>query len=417
MNLTPALIARAPSRRIGLPRAALTRALLALVALLFAAAPAFAHKPSDSYLTLAQTADNHVALRWDIALRDLDNELGLDADDDGRLTWGELRERLPEIDAYAFARLGLRSAAGDCRAADGAGNATTATPRHRIDQHSDGAYLVTERDYACPGPAAALDLDYRLFARVDPSHRGIVRVLPAGGGERSAVLGPTDPRLHIEPAADTARAAAPDGLRTLLQFGAEGVTHIWLGFDHVLFLLCLLLGSVLTRADGRWRGVAEPRAAFIDVLKIVTAFTLAHSITLTLAVLGKVSLPSRLVESAIALTVVLAALNNLWPVLRRGRWGAAFGFGLIHGFGFATALRELGLAPSALALSLAGFNGGVELGQLAIVAVFFPLALWLRHGSFYRRGVFAGGSAVIATLALLWFVERAFDLAPLTRLG
>jgi hypothetical protein len=145
---------------------------------------------------------------------------------------------------------------------------------------------------------------------------------------------------------------------------------------------------------------------------IVTAFTVAHSITLTLAVLGIVSLPSRLVESAIALSVVLAALNNLRPVLRRARVAAAFAFGLVHGFGFAGALFELGLPDDALALSLASFNAGVELGQLAIVGMFLPLAFALRATVAYRRVVLRGGSVAIALVAAVWFVERAFDVSP-----
>ena len=119
---------------------------------------------------------------------------------------------------------------------------------------------------------------------------------------------------------------------------------------------------------------------------------------------------SRLVESVIALTVVLAGINNLMPVLRERRWVAAFGFGLIHGFGFAGALKDLGLPADALALSLFGFNLGVEIGQLGIVAVFFPLAYMLRFTVFYRRGVLGAGSAAIIAVALVWLLERALDL-------
>ncbi|MET0981731.1 MAG: HupE/UreJ family protein, partial [Telluria sp.] len=154
------------------------------------------------------------------------------------------------------------------------------------------------------------------------------------------------------------------------------------------------------------------KASGIDVLRIVTAFTLAHSLTLSLAVLGALSLPSRLVESAIAASVVLAALNNLWPLYHRWRALVAFGFGLIHGFGFASVLADLGLPQGALVLSLVGFNVGVELGQLAIVALFLPLAFALRRGLFYRRMVMTGGSACIALAALVWLAERALDLQP-----
>jgi hypothetical protein len=170
----------------------------------------------------------------------------------------------------------------------------------------------------------------------------------------------------------------------------------------VLFLVSLLLPAVLM----------APRfaPAFWEVLKVVTAFTVAHSITLALAALGVVTLPSRLVESAIAASVVLAALNNVWPIVQRGRWLVAFAFGLIHGFGFASVLADLGLPQESLLLALVGFNLGVEAGQLCIVAAFLPLAYAMRHTWVYRRMIVVGGSAVIVLIAALWMVERVFDL-------
>ena len=122
------------------------------------------------------------------------------------------------------------------------------------------------------------------------------------------------------------------------------------------------------------------------MFKVVTAFTVAHSITLSLAALGVISLPSRLVESAIAASVVLAALNNVCPVVYGGRWIIAFCFGLIHGFGFASVLTDLGLPQDSLLLALVAFNLGVELGQLAIVAVFLPIAYALRGRRASIRG-------------------------------
>ena len=146
------------------------------------------------------------------------------------------------------------------------------------------------------------------------------------------------------------------------------------------------------------------------MLKVVTAFTVAHSITLSLAALGVVSLPSRFVESAIAASVVFAALNNLRGTIERRRWVMAFVFGLIHGFGFASALADLGLPTQALALALVGFNVGVELGQMAIVVAFIPFAFWLRATKFYRVGVLVVGSILVALIAAYWFIQRAFDV-------
>ena len=126
--------------------------------------------------------------------------------------------------------------------------------------------------------------------------------------------------------------------------------------------------------------------------------------------MGVVSLPSRWVEATIAASVVIAALNNVFPIFRERRWMMAFAFGLIHGFGFASVLRDLGLPQDALVLALVGFNLGVEAGQLAIVAVFLPVAFALRNTWFYQRLILLGGSILIAVLASVWLAERAFDL-------
>ena len=157
-------------------------------------------------------------------------------------------------------------------------------------------------------------------------------------------------------------------------------------------------------------GAERFRPAFISVLKIVTAFTVAHSLTLSLAALDILRLPSRFVESVIAASVALAALNNLWPWFRGKGWLVAGGFGLIHGFGFANALADLGLASGTLALALVGFNAGVELGQLAIVAVFLPVAFAVRRSWFYQTVTLKLGSAVVILIATTWMVERMFGL-------
>src|SRR5438552_1385597 len=150
------------------------------------------------------------------------------------------------------------------------------------------------------------------------------------------------------------------------------------------------------------------RSALISVFKIVTAFTLAHSVTLSLAALKIVHLNSRLVEVIIALSVAFAALNNIFAVLPDFGWVIAFSFGFIHGFGFANVLADLGLERGNLAAPLIGFNSGVELGQLAVVGIFLPLAFKLRSLRFYRVGVFKFGSLFITALAAIWAWERMF---------
>lgn len=351
-----------------------------------------AHKPSDSYLTLSVERDTGVTGEWHIALRDLDFAIGLDANGDGEITWGEVKARHAEIAAYAMARLAI--------AANGAACPTTVNGR-LIDNHSDGAYAVLRFAAACPPGPDELQVTYRLFSDIDPQHKGLLRL--EAGGTRAAVFG-------VQNAQQTFQLGRPSQWRQFLDYLAAGVEHIWKGYDHILFLLSLLLPAVVVRHAKRWESGAGFRAAFLDTLKIVTAFTLAHSATLSLATLQVVTLPARLSESAIAMSVVLAALNNLFPIVCGKRWAVAFCFGLIHGFGFAAALTDLALPAGVLAVALAGFNLGVEAGQIAIISVFLPLAYLLRRTWLYRGFVLTGGSSVIVAVAALWFVERAFDL-------
>ena len=368
------------------------RALLAAL-MMFALAPALAHKPSDSYLTL-EVKGRQVTGQWDIALRDLDYALGLDQNGDGELTWDEIRGQHQIIAAYATRRLALSSAQSACPIVAG---------EQLIDNHTDGAYTVLRFSAACPAAIDVLSVDYRLFAEIDPQHKGLVK-LAHDGLTSTAIFSPDSARQALS-------LASPGRWTQFSDYVKHGVWHIWIGFDHILFLLSLLLPAVLMPAASKQ--AQTMRAAFIDVVKVVTAFTLAHSLTLTLASLHVVSLPSRWVESAIAASVALAALNNLFPLFRGRRPQVAFIFGLIHGFGFAGVLADLGLPQSALVLSLLGFNAGVELGQLAIVCVFVPFAFALRRTWFYRQ-LLSAGSALIVMIAAVWLVERAFDLKVLT---
>ncbi len=371
------------------------RFLSGLFWLLFALG-AQAHKPSDSYL-IFNVDGNVVEGQWDIALRDLDFAIGLDTNGDAQVTWGEVRGKRAEIDAYAMARLQLSADGAACPAQ---------VSEHLIDDHTDGAYVVVKFKAVCPAALKTLQAQYRLFFDIDPQHKGLLR-LQYQGVSSTAIFSP-------ETATQQFTLSSPNRLRQFIDYAREGVWHIWIGFDHILFLLALLLPAVVVRRGARWDAVSAFKPAFFSVLKIVTAFTLAHSITLTLATLGVISLPSRWVESTIAASVVIAALNNIYPLFRERRWMMAFVFGLIHGFGFASVLTDLGLPQGALVLALVGFNLGVETGQLAIVAAFLPIAYLLRHSWFYRRLVLLGGSFLITILALVWFVERAFDLKVLT---
>jgi hypothetical protein len=267
-------------------------------------------------------------------------------------------------------------------------------------------YLVLQLQARCDA-GKALDIDYRLFRDVDPTHRGLLRIEGAAGV--APVLRSLDPsagNVQVEwPGNDV---SAPG-----MSFFQDGVHHILIGYDHVLFLVCLLLPSVLKRGGRDWTPVTTWQAAAWPMLGIVTMFTIAHSITLALAGLKIVSLSPRIVEPGIAITIIVAAFDNLVPVLRGRRKLFAFLFGLIHGFGFAGALGELDLPMREFVLALLQFNLGVEAGQLMVVAVALIALLTLRQWRRYAAVVLQGGSTVAMLVAGIWLCERVFDLKVL----
>ena len=380
---------------------------------------AFAHKPSDSYLTIhvnnqVSTSSNTQIVtepigkkailsgQWDIALRDLNFAIGLDTDANTEITWQEVITKEKDIFAYALARLTIESSLKNCQI----------TPQQlMIDNHTDGAYAVIKFGFDCPNAVNQLTINYALFANIDPSHRGLLKINYFVNNHqnapqaitKTAIFGPDNPT-------QTFAIGTPNRLEEFKEYVAEGIWHIWIGFDHILFLISLLLPAVLSYSAKNWQAKESFKTTFFDVLKVVTAFTIAHSITLTIATLQLVTLPSRWVEATIAASVILAALNNLFPFILKRRWLVAFIFGLIHGFGFAAVLADLGLQQGALMVALLGFNVGVEVGQIGILCVFIPLAYAMRRSWFYKNIIFYGGSAIIAIVASVWLIERIFNL-------
>ena len=360
---------------------------------------AHAHKASDSYLTL-NVDGAKVTGQWDIALRDLDLVLELDRNADSVIDWGEVRSRHAEIATYAIQNLDLKSSNSACPITIG---------DQLIDTHSDGAYAVLKLSATCPNAVEALTVNYRLLFEADAQHRGLLKLETMGKGSNDSpqIVSAVFPADH---GTQTFTLASGSTLAQLGTYIADGVKHIAIGFDHILFLVALLLPAVFIREGRRWVPVADMRTAFWSVLKLVTAFTIAHSITLSLASLDVVRLPSRLVESLIAASVLATALDNIWPFLPRKRWLVAFAFGLIHGFGFASVLADLNLPNSSLVLSLFGFNIGVEIGQLILVAIVVPLAFISRSSTAYPRFALQTGSVVIAAVSLGWLLERSLNL-------
>lgn len=369
----------------------LLRTALAWLTTAWLVLPAAAHQSSDAYLRASADAQGRVALQVDVALRDLDVLLDLDADSDGQLKWGEVRVREREIADHIAAHLRLDD--GRC--------ALQAQPGLALDRKADGVYAVLRYTSDCLASAAP-SLAYGLMREADPTHRGLLALLDAdgrpGGVLRSLPPGGAPVRLAFAGSSIPQAEAAPSG-----GFFADGLHHILIGADHVLFIVCLLLPLVLGAA----------KRSVWPIVGLVTAFTVGHSITLGLASLRIVSLSPSIIEPLIALTIALTALDNVRPFFRGPRALAAFFFGLIHGFGFAGPLIELDLAPGAMAWALLRFNLGVEAGQLMVVGLAM-LLLWPLRTRPVGRQVQVAGSVAAGLVALLWFAERVvgFKLLP-----
>jgi len=370
---------------------------------------ASAHAVGKSSLQL-DVAGPVLAGSWRVGVADLDPVLGLDASGDRHVDSRELERSSLAIGEYLTSRLEVEAGGIPCATRvleprlDGPD--LIARVEARCDALGEGADLVGLRPELRRRPE--LRMRYDLFFEHDSSHQGLLRVT-RGDATHSAVF------THGSRTA-TIAARAPSAWEALSGHLLQGVWHIAFGYDHLAFLLTLLLPAVLVRRPGSslavlslasWQPVSSPRPAWLRVVRIVTAFTLAHSITLGLAALGVVRPPERMIEIVIAASVVLAALDNLFALVGARSYLLAFAFGLVHGFGFANALGELGLPRGHELLALVGFNLGVELGQLAVVGAVLPLALALRRSRVYVPWVLCGGSAAIAALASFWAIERS----------
>ena len=344
-----------------------------------------AHTPDTSYCKIAIGAEE-VAFTFTFDFATLGRMTRIDANADQRITPQEFAAATADIESFirrsVFVELNEREAAFGALeppvwAADPAGISAAEWPQRLATLRFRNAVLHAPDSVA---------VTFGFFGSL---------------GERHTVLGTFTWNRQENPVIFT--RFEPDyffdtGYRVpaLHQFGQYlwlGVSHIFLGYDHVAFLLALLFVTRLR-----------------ELVKIITAFTVAHTLTLVLAALGVMSLPSRWVESAIAASIVYVAAENLWrDPDQLHRWRLTFAFGLVHGFGFATVLRELGLPAEGLVRSLLAFNLGVELGQLAIAAVCWPLILWMSRQPWSRRARVIV-SCVLLAFGAAWLIERVCGL-------
>ena len=356
-------------------------------ALLLAPLAARAHNPDTSYARVT-LGEHEVHFRFTYDLFTLQKIVSLDVDRDGRTTRAELQRGLPEI--HTFLRRHIAVDLDDTSADFGTPTGFVWPP--------DSGDAIAEADYHTANGLIHFDfvrpvadtpenivLAFRFIAPLSERHT-VLGAFLCGGATHEVTF------TRFEPDYDYVTGYEPPLWKRLGQFLRLGLAHIFLGYDHLCFLLALVVAS-----------------RFRELVKIVTSFTVAHSLTLILAALDIVRLPVRLVETSIAATIVYVAVQNLRGAPTERRWLLTFGFGLIHGFGFANVLGEMNLPTTGLVRCLLSFNVGVELGQLAFIAAAFPCVAWLRRGKHERRAISAI-SLFLALFGAAWFTDRAFNL-------
>ncbi len=366
----------------------ISRQLFAVCALLCTTL-SHGHSLNDSYLELSIEGGTLQGL-LKVAVIDLEIAVGVDVNVDSQITWGEILQARSRINEYARDRLKISRGAQLCEFNLG---------EYRIEQLGGGAFLQFPLSGLCSAESGIVDLNYSLLFDVDSSHRGIIAI-SAEDQAATFVLAPDRRTAQLQP-------RGGQWLATLANFTREGIWHIWIGIDHILFLLAMLLGVVLHQRRALGHEALPWQKIGIEIVQLVTAFTMAHSLTLIVATLHWVRLSPWLVEAAIALSVVLGGLNILYPLFGRRHWQFAFVFGLIHGFGFANVLADLNLNTNQFIPSLLGFNIGVELGQLLIVLVAVPVLLLITSQQGIRRISVVTSGLVITNVGVLWFFERA----------
>lgn len=366
----------------------IAKQLLAVLAMAVFATTAFAHKASDSFLYVDLDASE---VRIDVALRDLALLVPLDANGDRKVTGQELRAQRSLATQAVEDAIILSGEQGACKLRGQAWG---------LSAHSDGSYLATQYQVECANGGLPEQIEYTLLFDQDSLHRGLVQIT-SGDARSLTVLSPEKPVVDLT-------VGAIGAWSTFGTFLYEGVVHLLIGLDHMLFLLVLVLPATLISHRQSNQTPNRPfKSRLLQLAGIVTAFTVAHSITLALSALNIVRLPIAWVETVIALSIAVAALNVAWPFLGRKTWKLAFVFGLIHGFGFASVLGDLTGGVSNLAVALAGFNLGVEFGQLGLLTIGFPLLYALAHVRTYQRFIVPLILMGVGTVSLMWVAERA----------
>ena len=344
---------------------------------------------------------DHVSGRFEINKADLELKLGIVLEGDGEEMLPGILENAPKVQAYLLENFTL-SYNGEQQDIEFLDSSLFSDTSAFIQFHYR-AEGVPEDDQVTIGNTIFLTDE---FMKEDRLHRSLIvleynkyRDLEFGHESTALVFGPRT----IEASMDV---ADPPQILIWKDFFYQGLIHIWLGLDHMLFLLTLLLTVVLVRSERKWEPAPGIRKVFFNTLTIVTVFTISHSITLALAALGYLDIPAAPIEAIIALSIIVVALNNLVPVFAAHTWLLILVFGLIHGVGFASAMGDLQFRNVKIEKVLLMFNVGVEIGQLIVVAIVLPLLFFIRKLPAYRRVIMPGLSLVSVVVATVWLGSR-----------
>ncbi|MEL6516264.1 MAG: HupE/UreJ family protein [Pseudomonadota bacterium] len=370
------------------------------VILVMTAGVATAHRIDESYVYFQVTED---ALTGRIEVTSKDLAQAFTFDGDSRLpTNDQIEARADEIFDHFADRLLIL--------AEGQRYPVTFTGLDFLDTDIAAFALFS---FDIPGLAPvpdAIEMSYEfLFNDVDPGHLGFALI------ESNTRTGVRKNESHISLTFGPGGGVQTLGLtadppgKVFVDFVVHGIWHIWHGIDHLMFLAALLLAATMTRRDGHWAPTENLGRSMGVMVGLVTAFTLGHALAISLSAFGVIRFPSTWVEGAIALSIILVALANLMPGLQTRSGLALFAFGLFHGFGFVSVLPLLGADPMLKTVGLIGFTIGIELAQLAIVLVAFPVLYLVCNWRIYPMLALRLGSVGVIAIAAVWFAERSYN--------
>ncbi len=378
--------------------------LLGLVSLLIYTS-ASAHFLGQSYVYL-KIYDDQLTGRFEINLEDLNKALMLEQSGD-IITQDNLDARIGEVQTYM-----------DNHLAFNANGETLEIQYSGLDTLKAKGAVFALLDFTLIENGTTpdtIDIDYSVMFDADPTHTGMVLIEQFWRGQISN--NESNPSLVFSHSNRSQQLdlSSYSTFSAFLGIVKLGIKHFLLGIDHILFLIALILPAAMVRKEGYWQPVDTFRSAIFYVIKIVTLFTIAHTLTLGLASFSIIDLPSRLVESIIALSIAVAALNIIYPIFKRKIGWLVFIFGLFHGFGFASVLSHLGVLGEHMALSLFAFNLGLEIGQIAVILLIFPILYMIHKEAFFPRIVLRYGAVALILLSTVWFFDRALINNELTK--